>query len=91
MIPSWIKIHIKEENKKGLRLFIPFILIWLLLLVLLILLSPFLLIASLILWAKGHGKKILSAVPLLFSLICSLSGLIVQVEEEDKKVFVSIR
>ncbi len=91
MIPLLMKIRIKEENKRGLRLILPFFLVWLLLLVILIVLSPFLLIAALIFWTRGYGIKILAIVPLIFSLMCSLSGLIIQVDEGDKKVFISIR
>jgi len=90
MIPLFVKIRIKEKNKKGLNLFIPFFLVWFLFIILFILLIPFLFIAALIFWPRGYGKKILASVPLLFSLIYSLPGLRIQVEEKDKEVFVSI-
>ena len=88
MIPLIMRIHIVEENKKKVGLILPFFLVWLLLLPFVIILTPFVLLASLILWPSGYGKTILAAGPALFSVISALSNLHIQVEKPDSKTLI---
>lgn len=90
MIPVFMKIHVAERGKKKARLFIPLILVWIVLASLLIVLAPLVLAASLILWPSGYGKILLAVWPRFFSLICSLSGLCVLVENKKEKIFISV-
>lgn len=85
MIPIFMRMKIKEKGKKGVRLFIPIILVWILLLALLIVLLPFFLIAAILTIPAGIGFRILFIYPLIFSLINSLSGLAVHIEKPDKQ------
>ena len=91
MIPMVMHIYISEEGKKKFRLFIPLILVWILLLPLLVILLPFLLIAALLAWPSGYGRLLLSAIPMLLSVIGSLSGLRIHVEDRGKQVHVMIK
>lgn len=89
--PLFIKIHIVEKGKKKIRLWFPFILVWLFFLVLLIALSPFILIAALILWPRSRGKKLLMFGPMFFGVLNSLSGLNIQTQDQDNKVLITIK
>ena len=89
--PLSIKIHIVENGKNKIRLWFPFILVWLFLLVLVIALSPFILVAALILWPSGLGKKLLMLGPMFFGVLNSLSGLNIQTESQNSKVLITIK
>jgi hypothetical protein len=91
MIPMVMHISISETGKRKFRLFIPLILVWILLFPLLVILLPFLLIAALLAWPSGYGRVLLATIPMLFSVIGSLSGLRIHVEDGDKKVHVMIQ
>lgn len=90
MIPVFMRIHVVERGRKKVRLFIPLILLWIVLAALLIVLSPLVLLASLVLWPSGYGRILLEVWPRLFSLICSLSGLGVLVENKKEKILISV-
>jgi len=91
MIPLIMRIHIVEENKKKVGLILPFFLVWILLLPFIIILTPFVLLAALILWPSGYGKIILGTGPALFSVISALSNLHVQVEKPDSKTLIWLK
>ena len=91
MIPIWMKMLIKEEGKRSVRLYIPLILVWIVLFVLLLLLLPFLLLAALLAWPSGYGRAILVVIPLLFALIWSMSGLKILIESKDKQVYLNVQ
>lgn len=83
-----MRIHIAERNKKKVRLILPLFLAWLLLLPFVIILTPIVLLAALILWPSGYGKTILRAGPALFSVLSALSNLHIQVEKPDNKILI---
>ncbi len=91
MIPMIMRIHIVEENKKKMRLILPLFIAWLLLLPFIVLLTPFVLLAALILWPSGYGRVILGAGPALFSVISALSNLYIQVEGADNKTLIWLK
>ena len=86
MIPTFMRLRIAEKGKKSVRLFIPLLLVWIFLLPFLILLLPFLLIAAIITIPWGIGLRVLLFYPLFFSLLNSLSGLAIHVENPDKQL-----
>ena len=83
-----MRIHITEENKKKVRLILPLFIVWILVLPFIILLTPFVLLAALVLWPSGNGKRILRTGPALYSVISALSSLHIQVEKPDSKVLI---
>lgn len=91
MIPVWLRIRVVKENQKKVRLFFPVIFIWIILFALLITFAPLILIASLILWPFGYGKSLLLLGPRIFSVISSLSGLVVQVEGADNQTYILMK
>ena len=81
-----MKIHIHERGKKRIRLWLPMFLIWLPLIVLMIVLSPIFLFIGIVAWIRGYGKIFLFAIPMFFSLLLSMSGLRIHIEDRDKKI-----
>jgi hypothetical protein len=88
MIPFLMRIHIVEENKKKIGLILPLFLFWILLLPIVILLTPLVLLAALVLWPSGYGKTILGIGPAFLSVLCALSDLHVQVEGAENKTLI---
>ena len=86
MIPLFMKIHIQERGKKGVRLWLPMFLIWILLLVILVILSPIILLVGLAAWIRGYGRTFFFAFPMLFAVLWAMSGLRIHIEDRDKKV-----
>jgi len=73
--PLFMKIHVVENGKTKIRLWIPIFIVWLVFLVLAIALAPLIIIAALILWPRSHGKNLLLIGPAFFSLLGSMRGL----------------
>jgi len=89
--PLSMKIRVVEAGKTKLRLWFPVVLIWLVLLILAIVLSPLILLASLILWRQGIGKKLMMFGPMFFYLLSTLHGLNIQTESIDSQFSISFR
>ena len=85
MIPLIFKMRIERTNEKPFRLFIPLFLVWLVFIPLLIALSPLILLCALILRKSGLRKLFLYFYPILFSSLCTLSGLSAEFEKGEKK------
>ncbi len=88
MIPLFARFRIQRRGR-GFRLLFPVVLLWILVLASLIVLLPFLLIAALVTWRRGPGPVLLSAIPLFFALLFSLSGLHLDVKDADNQIFIS--
>lgn len=88
MIPLVMRLHIVEGKKKKVGLILPLFFLWILLLPIAILLTPFVLLAALILWPSGCGKTLLGAGPALLSVLYALSDLHVQVEGDENKLLI---
>ncbi len=91
MIPLFLKIRLPRDKEKPLKVFIPLFFIWIVLFPLLLALAPFVLVAIAVLLPRGYGKILLIAYPALFSLICSLSGLRIQIEKVDRQISILIK
>lgn len=81
-----MKINIRKKDKKGVKLFSPLFLLWIVLWALLIALFPLIPIIALYLWSKGYGRVLFLIYPFLFSIMWSMSGLSVLVEQKDNKL-----
>lgn len=91
MIPMVMRINIIEKGRKKLRIFFPIILVWILLFAIWIAFFPLVMIAALILWPRGEGRLLLAAYCMIFSLIFSLSGLHIQVEDRENQTLIFFR
>lgn len=87
MIPLIMKLRTQGRGKKGVNLWIPVFLVWILLLLLMILLLPIVLLAGLISWKQGFGKMLFLLYPMIFVLLFHLSGLKLDIESKNSKVF----
>lgn len=83
MIPMLMRMRIIEGGKKKVNLSFPVILLW-------IVVFAFL-IAALILWPPGYGKIPLAVYGMLFSVIFSLSGLHIQVEDKKNQTLITLK
>jgi hypothetical protein len=89
MIPLMIKLNIKRKDQKGqegFNLWLPLFLIWLIALPLILLLTPIILIAALVLWPTGKGRYILFLYLAIFRLTWHMSGIKIDIQS-DKKIF----
>ncbi len=89
-LPWILYIQVQKADKKNIRLLIPLFLFWLLLLPLLILATPFILIAAAVTWKRGFGRMFIGIYPLLWSVSKALSGLHIQVESPGHQTLISI-
>jgi hypothetical protein len=90
---SWppMLMHIKIHNKNtNFGIWLPLFLLFPVVLVLFLILSPFILIAVIILWHKGWGKLVLFSLVAAFVACWSLKGLKVDVQEPNERVLISI-
>ena len=87
MIPLILKLCIKKKDRRGINLWLPLLLIWLIALPLLLIFSPVFLLAALILWPTGKGKYILFLYFIIFNLIWHMSGLRIDIESKDSTVY----
>ena len=87
MIPMVVSVDIRHdgEGPQRIRLWLPLFLLWLLLAPLVILLSPLWLLALLLL-----GPRALTAPMVLFDVLTSLSGTLVEVVAPDALVFIRV-
>jgi hypothetical protein len=89
MIPLMIRLNIKRKDQKGqegFNLWLPLFLIWLIALPLILLLTPIILIAALVLWPTGKGRYILFLYLAIFRLTWHMSGIKIDIQS-DKKIF----
>lgn len=86
MIPLIMKLKIVEDNRTKINLPLPLFLVWILLFCLSLLLLPFILIAALAFWILRNDLRLLTLFPKIVVILCALSGLVVQIEEKNKRV-----
>ena len=84
-------MHIKFQNEeRDFGLWLPLFLLLPLALVVLIILSPLILVAVIVLWPSGWGMWALKVLKAAFDSFCAIRGLEVDVQDNDKHVYVSI-
>ena len=86
MIPMIVRLRIQENGGRNFRLWIPLFLIWPFCLLGL----PFLLIGLAIVYLFTKKRQLIYCVPAVFSLICAIRGLEIDVKSHDSKIFISI-
>jgi hypothetical protein len=90
MIPLMLRLHIQKKDRRGINLWLPFFLIWLIALPLLVIFAPVLLLAALILWPTGKGKYILFLYLTIFNFIWHMSGLRIHIESGDSIIYLNL-
>ena len=87
--PLWMRVKVKNE-RSDFGIWLPLFLIIPLAMILSIILSPFLLIAFLILWPFGWGKLVLLVPCGVIVTFCAMRGLKVNVDNPRESVYVSV-
>jgi len=91
MFPIWMRLKIRPARKRGVSLWFPVILIWILLWALMLVLLPFVFLAALVTWRRGPGFALLAVYPMLFSVLWNLSGLHIETRDAENDVLISFR
>jgi hypothetical protein len=89
MMPMLLKFRLPRREKKPLTLYFPIFLVWLLLLAIGIALSPLLILIGILTWCSGYGKMFILALPMFFSVLWHLKGLMVDVESHESTFYLS--
>jgi hypothetical protein len=90
MIPMIMRVDIRNQDQKGVWLFFPVILVWIIAFAFLIAVLPLVLVAALVTLPRGPGARLLLLYPVLFVAVSALSGLRVDVaSHRNNKVFIS--
>ena len=89
MIPLILNMHVRKEPRRGVTLFLPIFLAWILLLAILLVLFPFVLLAALLTWP--NGKMLLAIYPMMFSVLWAMSGLHIEVKNKDEDILFDFR
>jgi len=90
MLPNIIRIKVRSKESRGINLYIPMILIYLLLLPLLVLFIPLWLLVSLFTAGTPKGYMIVKIVPAFYKLLCATRGTEVNVLDKDSEVILKI-
>ena len=90
MIPLMLKLHINEKNSRGVNLWFPLFLLWIIVLPLLVLVGPIIILVSLLAWPAGKGRMILFSYLMIFKLSWYMSGLRIDIETKEKIIFINL-
>ncbi len=91
MIPVMMRLKIRPRDQRGIALWIPVIVVWIILCAVAIILLPLVLLAALLTCRSGPGMRLLLTYPLLFSVLWNLSGLHVETRDAENEVLISFR
>ena len=84
-------MHLRFQGKeRGFGLWLPLFLLLPLAFVVFIILSPLILIAVLILWPSGWGKRALLVLKAAFEVSCSMHGLKLDVQRSNQCVYIHV-
>ena len=87
--PMLMHVEIRGE-KRGFGLWLPLFLLLPLALVVFIVLSPLILIAVIVLWPSGWGKRALLILGAACEAFCSMRGLKVDVRSSHQCIYISV-
>ena len=90
MIPWLLKIHIGRQNKKHRKIWVPLPLIYILVLILTIILSPLFIIAAIVLLII-KGINMFKAIPVLIRLLAASSGFLIDVNTPEEKFLIDLK
>jgi cellulose synthase/poly-beta-1,6-N-acetylglucosamine synthase-like glycosyltransferase len=90
MVPMTMRLDVRNQDRKGVRLFFPVILLWIIAFALLIAILPLVLVAALVTLRWGPGTRLLLFYPVFFGTVFAMSGLRVDIASHGSKtVFIS--
>lgn len=89
MIPWMMRLEVSKKERREFRMWLPVFLAWILLLALMLLLSPVILLIAMVTWYPGYGRSLLLLFPMIWVVIFNLSGLGVDVETKNERIFMN--
>ena len=89
MIPWLLKIHIRGQNKRRIKIWVPLPLIYIPVFILAIILSPLLIIAAIVLLII-KGINMFKAIPAIFSVVAASRGFLFDVNTPKEKFLIAI-
>ena len=87
--PMLMHMRFQNENR-NFGLWLPLFLLMPIALVVFIVLSPLIIIAIIVLWPSGWGKRALCVLKTAVAVFCSMRGLRVDVQHRDECVYISV-
>jgi len=84
-----MRLEVSKKENRGVRLWVPVFLAWILLLALMLVLSPIILLVALLSWYQGYGRSLLLLFPMLWVVIFNLSGLGLDIETKNERIFMN--
>ena len=90
MMPLLMRLDVREPDRRGVALFVPVILLWIVAFALLSVALPFVLVAALVTLRRGSGLRLLAFYPVFCATLFSLSGLRVDIaSHRTRRLFIS--
>lgn len=90
MIPMAMRLEVGGRDRKGVPLWFPVIVLWIIIFALLIAVLPLVLVAALATRRNGPGLRLLLFYPVFFGVVFTLSGLRVDIASHGSRtVFIS--
>jgi hypothetical protein len=86
--PSIIRLLVHIDGRKEAGLWLPMFALWPIALVLGVMLAPLVAVLAIALWPAGYGRMLLLAGPRLFALYCSMNGLLLEVQNGTRHVYI---
>ena len=84
-------MHLRfQGNERGFGLWLPIFLLLPLALVVFIILSPLILIAVIVLWPSGWGKRALLVLKAACEIFWSIRGLRIDIQSSDQCVYIAV-
>jgi hypothetical protein len=88
--PSFIMIKISDRGKRKIWLPLPVFLLWIPLLFLIVLLSPFLVVLILLYPILKEVRNFFNGAICIWNMICSLRGFTVDIKDDNDIVYIKI-
>lgn len=89
MIPMFMKLHFRKKESRGINLWFPVILVWILVLLFMLALFPLVILATIFTWNQGWGKMLIRFYPAFFVLLFSLSGLSLDIQTGKENIYLN--
>ena len=90
MISMLMRLDVQNNESRGVRLFFPVIIVWILAFALLLVALPFVLIAALLSVGRGPGLRLLGFYPVFLQMLFASSGLRIDINRRrNGKVFIA--
>ena len=89
MPPALLRVRV-QNDKRRIRLWIPLVLLWPVVAVVVLLGAPVAVLVAALSWHRGWGRSVLLAGPLLLYALTSLRGLRISATSDEDRVFISI-